>query len=175
MSPMSEAVRVGVVFPPATVKINSMPERPRAGKNVTLVCETGSSNPASDVSWWHNGERLAGTTEVVNESRFGGWVTTSELVLAATAQHHGAVVTCEAANEAVDKRVHDAVTLGVNRKFNNIFSNCLFQNSGNKTDDKKYVVLPKLFSKSFQPPGDDPLDSEQLLRLLWLGHHDFAK
>ena len=75
------------------------------------------SNPPARVSWWHNGERLAASAAEETEGRFFGTATTSELVIEARARHHGAVVTCEAANEAVDKRVHDAVTLGVNRKW----------------------------------------------------------
>ena len=117
-APMTERIRVGVNFPPSSVKIRLLPDVPKAGRNVTLVCETTSSNPPAKVTWWHNGERLTASAPAEEmEGRFFGTVTTSELVIEATARHHGAVVTCEAANEAADKRVHDAITLGVNRKW----------------------------------------------------------
>ncbi len=53
---------------------------------------------------------------MVTDGDFGGHVTSSHLQLTLTAQHHGAVVTCDAFNEIVEKRVHDSITLSVNRK-----------------------------------------------------------
>jgi hypothetical protein len=54
---------------------------------------------------------------MVLDGDHGGHVTSSHLTLTLTAQHHGAVVTCEAFNEIVGKRVHDSFTLTVRRKF----------------------------------------------------------
>ena len=135
-APLTERVRVGVNFPPSSVKIRLLPDIPKAGSNVTLVCETTSSSPPAKVTWWHNGERLAASATEETEGRFFGRVTTSELVMEATAAHHGAVVTCEAANDAVDKRVHDAITLGVNRKW--------------RITDPSVFYLGILFASSFQ-------------------------
>ena len=50
--------KLDIDFAPDHVKIYSRPESPRAGQNVTLVCETAPSRPASTISWWHNGEKL---------------------------------------------------------------------------------------------------------------------
>ena len=138
-APMTERVRVGVHFAPSAVKIRLLPDAPRAGSNVTLVCETTSSNPPARVTWWHNGERLAASAAEETEGRFFGKVTTSELVIEATAAHDGAVVTCEAANGAADKRVHDAITLGVNRKWRIV--------------DPSVSPLGILFASSFQSGG----------------------
>jgi len=130
--------RLDVDFAPDYVKVSAMPEKPRAGHNVTLICETATSRPASSITWWHNGEKLSGPVEKVVEGDHGGqvglfndpliswlpssknyieWqVTVSQLDLTLTAQHHGAVVTCDAFNEIVGKRIHDSITLSVNRK-----------------------------------------------------------
>ncbi len=43
--------KLNVNFAPETVKLTSRPERPRAGYNVTLVCETATSRPASTITW----------------------------------------------------------------------------------------------------------------------------
>jgi hypothetical protein len=53
---------------------------------------------------------------MVLDGDHGGHVTSSHLQLTLTAQHHGAVVTCDAFNEIVGKRIHDSITLSVNRK-----------------------------------------------------------
>ena len=87
------------------------------GYNVTLVCETATSRPASTITWWHNGERLNGATEMVIDGENGGHVTSSHLQLTLTSQHHGATVTCDAFNEIVGKRIHDTIQLSVNRKY----------------------------------------------------------
>jgi hypothetical protein len=117
-TPLAATVAVAVQFAPDYVKVALAPETPRSGDNVTLTCETASSRPSAGVTWWHNGERLRGATERVAESgeADGGSITTSTLLLTLTAQHHGAVVTCEAGNPAVERRVHDAITLSVHRK-----------------------------------------------------------
>ena len=114
--PLVTSTVLDVEFPPEEVKIGVVPDRPRAGMNVTLICESGSSRPSSEVTWWHGGERLASSGEdEVSEAEDGGFSTTSRLTIPLTAQHHGAVVTCEASNNGQD-RVHDAVTLSVNRE-----------------------------------------------------------
>ncbi|XP_059086903.1 synaptogenesis protein syg-2-like [Tigriopus californicus] len=114
--PLSATKHVKVQFSPKFVKIALDPEHPQSGMNVTLSCETDNSYPASELAWWHNGERLQSATDMVLDGDFGGYITTSYLQLSLTAQHDGAVVTCEASNPAVQNRVHDAITLSVAHK-----------------------------------------------------------
>ena len=114
--PLVASRNLTVDFAPELVQVTVRPTNPRAGYNATLVCETSSSNPAATVTWWHNGERLEEATEMVMDGDHGGFVTTSHLFLAMTAQHHGAVVTCDAYNELVGQRSHDSITLSVDRK-----------------------------------------------------------
>lgn len=117
MKPLVAVRNLTVDFAPQFVKVSVRPERPRAGANATLVCETASSYPASSISWWTNGEKLQGATEMIVDGAYGGFVTSSHLQLALTPQHHGVVVTCDASNGIANQRAHDAVTLSIARKF----------------------------------------------------------
>ena len=53
---------------------------------------------------------------VVDGGDNGGYVTSSHLHITLSPEHHGAVVTCEAINKIVKKRVHKDITLSVKRK-----------------------------------------------------------
>ena len=75
-----------------------------------------SSYPAASITWWTNGEKLEGATEMIVDGAYGGFVTSSHLQLSLTPQHHGVVVTCDASNDIGNHRAHDAVTLSIARK-----------------------------------------------------------
>ena len=54
---------------------------------------------------------------VVDGGDNGGYVTSSHLHITLSSEHHGAVITCEATNKIVKKRVHKDITLSVRRKY----------------------------------------------------------
>ena len=114
--PLIATRNLKVDFAPEEVKITVRPTRPRAGHNATLKCESGPSHPPSAITWWTNGEKLEGATEMIVDGKYGGTVTSSHLQLSMTAQHHGVVITCEASNSIANKRAHDAITLSIARK-----------------------------------------------------------
>ena len=116
MQPLIATRNLSVDFAPESVKISMRPERARAGHNVTLVCETASSYPTSTITWWTNGEKLEGATEMIVDGAHGGFVTSSHLQLRMSPEHHGVVVTCDASNGIMNQRAHDAITLAVARK-----------------------------------------------------------
>ena len=116
MEPLVAKRNLTVDFAPEFVKVSVRPDRPRAGHNATLVCETASSYPAASITWWTNGEKLDGATEMIVDGAYGGFVTSSHLQLSLTPQHHGVVVTCDASNDIANQRAHDAVTLSIARK-----------------------------------------------------------
>ena len=60
------------------------------------------------------------TEMVVDGGDHGGYVTSSHLHLTLLSKHHGAVLTCEATNKIVKKRVHKDITLSVRRKLKEI-------------------------------------------------------
>ena len=115
-NPLVETRDLSVKFPPTTVKVTSNPEKPSAGRNITLTCDTGPSNPRAVVVWWINGHRLNSEKDIYVDGNYGGIVTTSQLTLSVNADHDGTVVTCEASCEGIKQKVHDAITLSVNRK-----------------------------------------------------------
>ena len=118
-SPLEETRNLAVKFPPSSVKVTTNPEKPSAGRNITLTCDTGPSNPRAVITWWHNGQKMESEKDVYVDGSHGGIVTTSQVTLSVTAEHDGTVVTCEASSEGVQKKVHDAITLSVYRKYKN--------------------------------------------------------
>ncbi len=114
--PLVATRNLTVDFAPEFVKVSVRPDRPRAGHNATLVCETAPAYPAASITWWTNGERLKGATEMIVDGDYGGFVTSSHLQIALEANYHGVVVTCDASNGIANQRAHDAVTLSVSRK-----------------------------------------------------------
>ena len=44
--------------PPATLTITTDPSDPVAGSPLTLTCKSASSNPASDLTWWKDGQQI---------------------------------------------------------------------------------------------------------------------
>ena len=57
---------------------------------------------------------------VVDGGDHGGYVTSSHLHIKLSSEHHGAVITCEAINKIVKKRVHKDLTLSVRRKLDKL-------------------------------------------------------
>jgi hypothetical protein len=88
-----------------------------AGKKAVLRCESGTSNPTSNIVWRYKGKRLAGADQSVRGGEFGGNVTTNLLEVDVTPEHHGTMFICEAKNEALGQSVHDAMTISVKCKF----------------------------------------------------------
>ena len=116
--PFATSKVLNVEFAPKFVSVSIRPEHPKAGQNVTLICETASSRPAASIQWWYDGQKLEGATEMVTEGGDnGGSVTTSHLQVGLTPEHHGAIVTCDASNKIVNKRVHQELKLSVSRKY----------------------------------------------------------
>lgn len=60
---------------------------------------------------------IAGLPMQLKKGLHGGTVSTIELKLNITKEHNGAVYTCQALNEALQRSVHDALTLKVLCKY----------------------------------------------------------
>lgn len=80
---------------------------------MVLVCETGSSNPESAVTWWREGFLLAGQQEPSQDGVFGGRTSRNVLFLNVSSADDGAVLTCQATNRVLQQSVHDATTLNI--------------------------------------------------------------
>lgn len=98
---------------PETVKIRKEPTDLKPNEEATLTCDSSSSNPPAKLSWWREGIPVQGLPNTTKAGLHGGKVSSIELKLNVTEQLNGIVYTCQATNEALQRSVHDAVTLQV--------------------------------------------------------------
>ncbi|CAD0251164.1 unnamed protein product [Spodoptera exigua] len=111
--PLFETVTLNVYFAPEAVKVRVSPEELKVGIEATLSCDAASSNPPATLSWWRDGIPVQGLPMQQKKGLHGGTVSTIELKLTITKDLNGAVYTCQAMNEALQRSVHDALPLKV--------------------------------------------------------------
>ncbi|XP_018378404.1 PREDICTED: nephrin-like isoform X3 [Trachymyrmex cornetzi] len=111
--PLLKVLVLKVHFPPERVKINREPQDFHAGQEGRLICESSSSNPAAEMSWWKNGIPVPGTRNSTKPGLHGGYLSSVELTLDLTEDMNGEVYTCEAKNAELGRSSHDATTLDV--------------------------------------------------------------
>ncbi|KAL0810554.1 hypothetical protein ABMA28_010674 [Loxostege sticticalis] len=111
--PLFETVTLNVHFAPETVKVRAVPEELKPGIEATLYCDAASSNPPATLSWWRDGIPVQGSPMQLKKGLHGGTVSTIDLKLNITKDLNGAVYTCQAMNEALQRSVHDALSLKV--------------------------------------------------------------
>ncbi|XP_011493935.1 PREDICTED: nephrin-like [Ceratosolen solmsi marchali] len=111
--PLVQTVNLNVYFLPEMVKLSSHPAAFRAGESGRLVCESTSSNPAAEMSWWKSGSPVIGTTNSTKDGLYGGYISMVELVLDLTEDMNGEEYTCQAKNPEIDRSVHDTTTLNI--------------------------------------------------------------
>ncbi|CAK1549333.1 unnamed protein product [Leptosia nina] len=111
--PLFETVTLNVHFAPEAVKVRAEPDELRPGIEATLFCDAASSNPPATLSWWRDGIPVQGLPMKMKKGLHGGTVSTIELKLTISKDLNGAVYTCQAMNEAIQRSVHDALTLKV--------------------------------------------------------------
>ncbi|GFQ89077.1 nephrin [Trichonephila clavata] len=100
-------------LPPSSVTIKITPSKPRSGELVSIVCDSGSSNPESTLHWWRNGEVYSGYDSELTNAIYGGKSTHSRIEFKAFAKDDEAIFTCQATNNVLQRSVHDSVTLRV--------------------------------------------------------------
>ncbi|XP_053621013.1 nephrin isoform X1 [Plodia interpunctella] len=111
--PLFENVTLNVHFAPETVKVKAEPEELKLGIEATLHCDAASSNPPAVLSWWRNGIPVEGLPMQTKPGLHGGTVSTIELKLKIEKDMNGAIYTCQALNEALQRSVHDSLPLKV--------------------------------------------------------------
>jgi len=107
--------RIWCVVPPRSLDISLSPPVVKAGQSLTITCRSSTSNPASRLSWWKDGDEVV---EGVDEggtlpAEYGGWSTVSGLVMTPGVEDDGEIYACRATNTLLDEAVSDAVTLNV--------------------------------------------------------------
>ncbi|XP_059224437.1 nephrin isoform X1 [Stomoxys calcitrans] len=111
--PLFESTTLSVHFAPETVKIRIEPEELKPGIEATIVCDSSSSNPPAKLSWWKDGISIQGINNTSKPGLWGGTVSTLEFKVNITQEMNGVVYTCQSANEALQRSVHEAVSLDV--------------------------------------------------------------
>ncbi|XP_052747865.1 nephrin isoform X2 [Galleria mellonella] len=111
--PLFETVTLNVHFAPEAVKVRAEPEELKPGIEATLYCDAASSNPPATLTWWRDGIPVQGLPMQLKKGLHGGTVSTIELKLNITKDLNGAVYTCQAMNEVLQRSVHDALALKV--------------------------------------------------------------
>ncbi|XP_075165766.1 nephrin adhesion molecule sticks and stones isoform X1 [Haematobia irritans] len=111
--PLFESTTLSVHFAPETVKIRIEPEELKPGIEATIVCDSSSSNPPAKLSWWKDGIAIQGINNTSKPGLWGGTVSTLEFKVNITQEMNGIVYTCQSANEALQRSVHEAVSLDV--------------------------------------------------------------
>ncbi|XP_069974958.1 nephrin-like isoform X2 [Penaeus vannamei] len=111
--PLANSTVLSVMFPPSAVKVRAHPRVINAGSPMTLFCESASSNPFANITWWRDGFEVDGEYTVETKpGQFGGTVTNYSVKVEVTADDDGAVYTCQADN-GFGSTTHDAVTISV--------------------------------------------------------------
>ncbi|XP_018006965.1 nephrin isoform X2 [Hyalella azteca] len=105
-------VTLAVYFPPASVKVTVSPDSIHAGTNVTLQCESSSSYPAANVTWWRDGAPLLGGVEQVKDGLHHGTITSYSVAVTVGSEDDGAIYTCQASNNWAFT-THDSITLDI--------------------------------------------------------------
>ncbi|XP_034175874.1 sticks and stones isoform X1 [Osmia lignaria lignaria] len=111
--PLRKVLVLKVNFPPEKVKITREPQNLHAGQEGRIICESSSSNPAAEMSWWRGGIPVQGTKNGTKPGLHGGFLSFVELALDVTEEMNGEVYTCQARNNQMERSIHDATTLDV--------------------------------------------------------------
>ncbi|XP_026675533.1 nephrin-like isoform X2 [Ceratina calcarata] len=111
--PLRKVLVLKVNFPPEKVKITREPQNLHAGQEGRIICESSSSNPAAEMSWWKGGIPVQGTRNGTKPGLHGGFLSFVDLALDLTEEMNGELYTCQARNNEMDRAVHDATTLDV--------------------------------------------------------------
>ncbi|XP_053999054.1 nephrin [Hylaeus anthracinus] len=111
--PLIKVLVLKVNFPPDKVKITRDPQDLHAGQEGRIICESSSSNPAAEMSWWKGGIPVQGTKNGTKPGLHGGFLSFVELAMDVTEDMNGEVYTCQARNNQMERSIHDATTLDV--------------------------------------------------------------
>lgn len=95
------------------MKIRVEPVELKPGIEATLICDSSSSNPPAKLSWWKDGIPVDGVNKASKAGLWGGTVSSLELKINVTQEMNGIVYTCQSNNEALQRSVHESVSLQV--------------------------------------------------------------
>lgn len=139
--PLFETKTLSVHFAPETVKIRAEPEELKPNMEATLFCDSSSSNPPAQLTWWRDGIPVDTITNSSKPGLWGGTVSSAELRVNVTEDMNGIIYTCQSTNSALERSVHEALTLHV------------LCNEKNKSQTHyRFLIKFRLFRFSSDPP-----------------------
>lgn len=86
---------------------------------VSILCDSASSNPPSVLHWWRNGEVISAFDSESSDAIYGGKSTHSRIDLTTSGKDDEAIFTCQATNHVLQRSVHESVTLRLLCKHHN--------------------------------------------------------
>ncbi|XP_053409347.1 sialoadhesin-like [Mercenaria mercenaria] len=114
-SEKTASVNLNIHFGPSTTRITGNKEIIATGQtSLTLTCTTGSSNPASDITWKNGSETLSSSrpySETTGDNN--GFVISQQLILYPTRYMDGDVIVCSVSNTVSQSDVVDTITLNL--------------------------------------------------------------
>ncbi|KAK7886670.1 hypothetical protein WMY93_026291 [Mugilogobius chulae] len=92
---VSAQIRLHVLFSAIAMKITANADQFYRGQTVTLECNSGSSNPKSNISWSLGTQRFQGVDQPHRKAEYGGFSVSSLLSLNVSSQLHNQRVICQ--------------------------------------------------------------------------------
>ncbi len=87
------------------------------GTEAVLFCNSSSSNPPVELSWWKDGIPIDGGVTTILPGLWGGKVASSSIKLNVTQDMNDVKITCQGTNRALDLSINEAMNLQVLCKF----------------------------------------------------------
>ena len=110
---VEEKITLSVNFLPETVDI-TQPEKLVEDQEANFTCTSKPSNPEVEIVWHYNDKIMpAGGSHTKPEKKYGGFITTSFLVLKLSTEHVDGHIKCEAKHNSTDRSVFDSIDLDV--------------------------------------------------------------
>lgn len=98
---------------PETLKIFVEPKALTPGKTAKLYCNSSSSNPPVELSWFNDGIPMEGGVTTVQPGLWGGKSASSIIKLNITQDMNDVKITCQGKNRALDLSINEAINLQV--------------------------------------------------------------
>ncbi|XP_064650915.1 nephrin-like isoform X3 [Lineus longissimus] len=113
--PLISTVVLTVYFPPKSLTVTTEPTVGKAGKQMKIICETESSNPPAQITWWKDGRELVGRGKNIGiiDGAYGGKRTRNSLTLRVDEDDHDSEVSCEALNDELEMSTNRRVLISV--------------------------------------------------------------
>ncbi|XP_026225697.1 nephrin isoform X2 [Anabas testudineus] len=110
---ISASTKLTVQFTAISMKITATQDELRQGQTLALECQSGSSNPKSNISWSLGLLRFPGVEKPPRKAFYGGVSVSSSLTLNLTSQLHNQRVICQAYNPVLAEGVNTFFKLNV--------------------------------------------------------------